>query len=99
MLYGNSFNILISQGEKRAKEVKAKMYLECSSKQPESISKMMVGALSVVMERDALRRQKIEKQYKKEKKEEEKMEKKLKKLEAEQREKEAKEKEKEKASS
>lgn len=75
------------------------MYLECSSKQPESISKMMVGALSVVMERDALRRQKIEKQYKKEKKEEEKMEKKLKKLEAEQREKEAKEKEKEKASS
>eukprot|EP01105_Mastigella_eilhardi_P024931 TRINITY_DN6627_c0_g1_i1.p1 TRINITY_DN6627_c0_g1~~TRINITY_DN6627_c0_g1_i1.p1 ORF type:complete len:259 (-),score=80.04 TRINITY_DN6627_c0_g1_i1:62-796(-) len=74
---GEKLHITSKEGDRRAKEVKAKKYLECSSKDPKSISKMMVEALQVLMERDRLRKSKIEKQFKKEKKEEDKLQRKL----------------------
>ncbi|KAH3745714.1 Rho GTPase [Pelomyxa schiedti] len=79
---GNKAHVTFKEGEKRARDIRAKMYLECTSKNSESINAMMASALGIIMERDEERKRKIEKQYKKEKKEEEKLAKKLAKLEA-----------------
>jgi len=64
------------KGAKRAKELKAQTYIECTSKDPQSVNNVFIEAIRVIMERERKRKQKDKKNLKKE----EEMEKKLKKI-------------------
>jgi len=70
----NPANNHISQkeGAKRAKEIKAHTYVECTSRDHLSVGKVVMEAVSIVLEADKARRLKNEKQYKSEKKVEDK---------------------------
>jgi len=68
----NATHIGQKEGAKRAKEVKAHTYVECTSRDPQSVGKVVMEAVSIVLEADKARRLKNEKQYKTEKKQEEK---------------------------
>eukprot|EP01114_Cavostelium_apophysatum_P006960 TRINITY_DN1857_c0_g1_i1.p1 TRINITY_DN1857_c0_g1~~TRINITY_DN1857_c0_g1_i1.p1 ORF type:complete len:282 (+),score=84.94 TRINITY_DN1857_c0_g1_i1:1013-1858(+) len=85
-------------GKKRAKEIKARDYLECNAKNLESVNEVFRSALRVVM--DPLRQQKktVEKLAKKEEAEEKKIEEKIEKYRKKQEEKGKKEQEKKKKS-
>jgi len=63
------------KGQKRAKELKAENYVECTSKNPNSVNNVFVEAIRVIIERDRRRKIKDKKNLKKE----EEMEKKMKK--------------------
>jgi small GTP-binding protein len=63
------------KGQKRAKELKAENYVECTSKNPQSVNNVFVEAIRVIIERDRKRKIKDRKNLKKE----EEMEKKMKK--------------------
>jgi len=76
----NANHIPQKEGEKRAKEIKAHTYVECTSREPASVGKVVMEAVSIVLEADKVRKQKNEKQYKKELVKEEKDAKKLAKL-------------------
>jgi len=67
-------------GKKRAKEIKARLYLECSAKDVESVNEVFRQAIKLVM--DPLKAQKkvVEKLAKKETEEESKMQKKIEKV-------------------
>jgi len=64
------------KGLKRSKELKAQTYVECSSKNPQSVNNVFIDAIRVVLERERKKKQKDKKNWKKE----EEMEKKLKKM-------------------
>jgi len=85
----SSAHIGTKEGEKKSKEIKAHKYLECSAKDPTSVSKLVLEAINIVLDQDKLLKSKNEKQYKQELKKEEKEVKKA--------EKEAKKKEKQKS--
>jgi len=76
----NPQHIPHKEGVKRAKEIKAHNYVECTSREPASVGKVVMEAVSIVLEADKLRKQKNEKQYKQELKKEEKEVKKVAKL-------------------
>lgn len=67
----------VPKGAKRAKEIKAHSYAECTSKEPPSVGKVVMEAVSIVIQADKDRKVKNEKQYKQELKKEEKEAKKL----------------------
>ena len=73
------------QGAKRAKEIKAQNYVECTSKDPQSVGKVVMDAVNIVLEADKLRKKSNEKQYKQELKKEEKDAKKVAKQQKQQR--------------
>jgi small GTP-binding protein len=54
------------KGQKRAKELKAENYVECTSKNPQSVNNVFVEAIRVIMERDRKRKIKDKKNLKKE---------------------------------
>eukprot|EP01132_Coremiostelium_polycephalum_P006249 gene6249-7780_t len=60
------------EGQKRAKEIKAHSYMECSSKDPSSVAKVVLEAINIVIEKERLKRISNEKLWKKEVKKEEK---------------------------
>jgi small GTP-binding protein len=62
------------KGQKRAKELKAQTYVECTSKDPASVENVFVEAIRVVLEREKIKKLKDKKNWKKE----EEMEKKIK---------------------
>eukprot|EP01112_Ceratiomyxa_fruticulosa_P020632 TRINITY_DN708_c0_g1_i1.p1 TRINITY_DN708_c0_g1~~TRINITY_DN708_c0_g1_i1.p1 ORF type:complete len:283 (-),score=86.97 TRINITY_DN708_c0_g1_i1:161-1009(-) len=66
-------HISIKEAKSLAKDIKAHSYIECSSKDPISVGKVVLEAVGIVMEKDKLRKKSNEKQYKKELKEEEKV--------------------------
>jgi len=68
----NSVHISQKEGSKRAKEIRAHSYIECTSRESASVGKVVMEAVGIVMEADKARRIKNEKQYKTEKKLEEK---------------------------
>ncbi len=74
------------KGKKRAKEIKAKAYLECSAKDIVSVNEVFAAAIRVIMDPLKDYKKMVAKLAKKEEAEEKKMEKKLekerKKLEA-----------------
>jgi len=78
----NPNHISQKDGAKRAKDIKAHTYVECTSREPASVGKVVMEAVSIVLEADKARRAKNEKQYKSEKKIEEKEAKKAAKLKA-----------------
>eukprot|EP00727_Mastigamoeba_balamuthi_P001898 m51a1_g11705 putative rho gtpase (311) ;mRNA; r:46458-48081 len=65
------------EAEKRAKELKAYKYVECTAKEPSTVISMIREAINIILERDVVRKEKIFKQYKKERKAEEKLEAKM----------------------
>jgi small GTP-binding protein len=73
----NPSHIPFKEGQKRAKEIKAHTYVECTSKDPSSVGKVVMDAVSIVTEADKQRKVKNEKQYKQELKKEEKEAKKI----------------------
>jgi small GTP-binding protein len=76
----NPNHIPQKEGAKRAKEIKAHTYVECTSREPQSVGKVVMEAVNIVLEADKLRKKSNEKQYKQELKKEEKDAKKLAKL-------------------
>jgi len=68
----NPNHIPQKEGAKRAKEIKATTYVECTSRDPASVGKVVMEAVSIVLEADKQRKQKNEKQYKQEMKKEKK---------------------------
>jgi small GTP-binding protein len=68
--------ISAKKGQKRAKELKAHTYVECTSKDPASVNNVFVEAIRVILERERKRKIKDKKNWKKE----EEMEKKVKKM-------------------
>jgi DNA-binding transcriptional regulator GbsR (MarR family) len=64
-------------GKKRAKELKALMYLECTAKSPDTVNQAFFQIISSLMTKDRERAAKVEKLYHKELKQEQKNEKKL----------------------
>lgn len=64
------------QGAKRAKDIKAHTYVECTSRDPASVGKVVMEAVGIVLEADKAIRAKNQKQFTKEKKEEDKIQKK-----------------------
>lgn len=72
----NPTHINQKDGAKRAKEIKAHSYIECTSRDPASVGKVVMEAVNIVLEADRVRRIKHEKQYSEEKKREEKDQKK-----------------------
>jgi len=68
-------NISFKEGQKRAKEIKAHSYMECTSKDPASVAKVVLEAINIIIERERVKRVSNEKQWKKEVKKEEKEEK------------------------
>jgi len=54
------------KGQKRAKELKALNYVECTSKDPHSVNNVFLEAIRVIMERDRKRKLKDKKNAKKE---------------------------------
>jgi len=71
-LRDDSSNTHISQkeGAKRGKDIKAHTYVECSSKNPVSVAKVVMEAVSMVLEQDNARKLRNEKQFKSEKEKE-----------------------------
>jgi len=67
-------------GKKRAKEIKAKHYIECNAKNLNSVNEVFRTALKIVMEPLKEKKKQVEKLAKKEEAEEKKMEKKVEKL-------------------
>ncbi|KAF2075234.1 hypothetical protein CYY_003452 [Polysphondylium violaceum] len=68
-------NISSKEGQKRAKEIKAHSYMECTSRDPASVAKVVLEAINIIIEKERLKRVNNEKQWKKEVKKEEKEEK------------------------
>jgi len=68
----NPNHISQKEGAKRAKEIKAHTYVECTSKETASVGKVVMEAVGIVLEADKARKAKHEKQFKSEKKLEEK---------------------------
>jgi len=64
-------------GKKRAKEIKAKFYMECTAKNLETVNEVFRSALKVVMDPLKEKKKTVEKLAKKEEVEEKKMEKKI----------------------
>jgi len=58
--------ISTKKGQKRAKELKALNYVECTSKSPQSVNNVFVEAIRVVMEKERKRKIKDKKNLKKE---------------------------------
>jgi len=58
--------ISTKKGQKRAKELKAENYVECTSKNPQSVNNVFVEAIRVIMERERKRKIKDKKNAKKE---------------------------------
>jgi small GTP-binding protein len=63
------------KGQKRAKELKAQTYVECTSKDPASVNNVFVEAIRVVLEREKKMKQKDKKKWKDEMQREERMKK------------------------
>lgn len=84
--------ITAKKGQKRAKELKALGYVECSAKDLASVNNVFVEALRTVVEREKKKKAKERKAWKKEEEQERREEEKLAKLQAKAREKEEKEK-------
>eukprot|EP01100_Stratorugosa_tubuloviscum_P000904 TRINITY_DN11_c0_g1_i1.p1 TRINITY_DN11_c0_g1~~TRINITY_DN11_c0_g1_i1.p1 ORF type:complete len:230 (-),score=117.38 TRINITY_DN11_c0_g1_i1:84-773(-) len=76
--------ISTKKGQKRAKELKAMGYVECSARSIESVNTVFVEAIRVILEREKKRREKIAKAWKKEEAQEKKMEAKLAKMQSKQ---------------
>lgn len=76
----NPAHIPQKEGVKRAKEIKAEKYVECTSRDPASVGKVVMEAVGIVLEIDKQRKLKNEKQYKQEMKTAEKEAKKHQKL-------------------
>jgi len=68
------------EGKKRAKEIKARTYIECSARDLESVNKIFQQAIKVVMDPLEERKKVVAKQAKKEEAEEKKIEKKMEKI-------------------
>ena len=66
-----------SQGEKRAKEIKAKFYVECTARDIKTVNEVFQKAVKVVMDPLKSQKKKVEKQAKEELKQEEKEMKKM----------------------
>jgi len=75
IIYPN--HISQKEGAKRAKEIKAHTYVECTSREARSVGKIVMEAVNIVLEADKARKIKNEKQFKVEKKQEEKEAKKM----------------------
>ena len=69
---GNDAHITHRQGEKLAKELKMHGYLECSAKDPDSVGKIIVDAIRIVLDQDKSYRKATDKAAKKELKAEQK---------------------------
>jgi len=63
------------KGLKRAKELKAQTYVECTSKDPASVNNVFVEAIRVVLEREKKAKMKDKKNWKKEEEQEKRMKK------------------------
>lgn len=72
----NPNHISQKEGAKRAKDIKATTYVECTSREPASVGKVVMEAVNIVLEADKALKAKNQKQFSKEKKEEEKIAKK-----------------------
>jgi len=69
--------ISAKEGQKRAKEIKAKHYIECSAKDVKSVNDVFVKAIKIVMDPVTANKKVVAKLAKKEEAEEKKLEKKL----------------------
>jgi len=58
--------ISTKKGQKRSKELKAQNYVECTSKDPQSVNNVFIEAIRVVLERERKRKLKDKKNWKKE---------------------------------
>jgi len=76
----NPQHVLAKDGAKRAKEIKAHTYIECTSRDPASVAKVVMEAVSIPISVEKQMKAKNEKQFKKEMKTEEKEAKKVAKL-------------------
>jgi len=65
----NINHITQKEGAKRGKEIKAHTYVECTSREPVSVGKVVMEAVGIVLDTDKTRKIKTEKQYKSELKE------------------------------
>jgi len=72
----NPNHISQKEGAKRAKDIKAHTYVECTSREPASVGKVVMEAVNIVLEADKALKAKNQKQFTKEKKEEDKIAKK-----------------------
>lgn len=84
--------ITAKKGQKRAKELKALSYVECSAKDLSSVNNVFAEALRTVIDREKKKKAKERKAWKKEEELERKEEEKIAKLQAKAKEKEEKEK-------
>lgn len=91
----NKEPITTKMGQKRAKEIKARLYLECSAKDLNSVNEVFRQSLKLIMDPVKEHKKVVAKLAKKEEAEEAKMEKKVEKMRKKLEEKEKKEKEKE----
>jgi len=73
----NKEPISAKEGKKRAKEIKAKLYMECNAKELGSVNEVFRSALKIVMDPLKEKKKTIAKLAKKEEEEERKFEKKL----------------------
>ncbi|GAM28100.1 hypothetical protein SAMD00019534_112760 [Acytostelium subglobosum LB1] len=71
-LTGSTNTISFKEGQKKAKEIKANNFMECTSKDPSSVAKVVLEAINIIVERDRVKRINNEKIWKKEVKKEEK---------------------------
>jgi len=74
--------ISLKKGQKRAKELKAHTYVECTSKDPLSVNNVFIEAIRVVLDREKKSKLKDKKNWKKQEEEEKKMQKHAAKLKA-----------------
>mmetsp|Transcript_37477 Transcript_37477/g.94166 ORF Transcript_37477/g.94166 Transcript_37477/m.94166 type:complete len:254 (-) Transcript_37477:183-944(-) len=72
------------KGKARAKELKARSYVECTAKDNDSVCNVFREAIRIITDRDAKRREKDRKMWKKEEAKEKKMEEKINKMMAKQ---------------
>jgi len=72
----NPNHISQKEGAKRAKDIKAHTYVECTSRESASVGKVVMEAVGIVLDADKAIKAKNQKQFTKEKKEEDKMAKK-----------------------
>jgi len=86
----NKEPITTKMGKKRAKEIKAKFYIECTAKNLDSVNEVFRSALKMVMDPLRERKKTVEKLAKKEEVEEKKIEKKIDQIRKKQEEKEKK---------
>jgi len=76
--------ISTKKGKARARELKARGYVECTAKDQESVTNVFVEAIKIVTDKDEKRREKDRKQWKKEEAKEKKLEEKALKMLAKQ---------------